>query len=287
MADGIAAASSVFPATDPARAGAAAAQGTAQPAKAPNTPQGTGPAAASGDSVTLSPEAKREVAKLQSRDADVRAHEAAHIGAGGSLVTSGATFTYERGPDGRMYAVGGEVSIDTSPVRGNPQATITKAAQIEAAALAPVDPSAQDEAVAAQAAAMSAQAAAQLASQSGKASAGSTGGSATGAAQAGASAGTNGQANATAAPGALEAQAQTAGKTADQAIAAITGAARRPGATGEPRTSQTGTVATRSTDEQTTVPSQAIAPINDQAARVRAYGRPPENQTGSQFSAYA
>jgi hypothetical protein len=50
-----------------------------------------------------------------------------------------------------MYAVSGEVSIDVSPVNGNPQATIAKMATVRSAALAPADPSGQDRAVAASA----------------------------------------------------------------------------------------------------------------------------------------
>lgn len=116
---------------------------------------------AGGDSLTLSPQAKALVDKLQARDADVRSHEEAHVAAGGNLITSGVSFSYEKGPDGRMYAIGGDVGIDTSPVSGNPQATVAKAQRIEAAALAPADPSGQDESVASQAAAMAANALAQ------------------------------------------------------------------------------------------------------------------------------
>jgi len=64
--------------------------------------------------------------ELKQIDTKVRRHEMAHIAAGGRYITSGANFTYKRGPDGRNYAVGGEVSIDTSPVPGDPQATIQK-----------------------------------------------------------------------------------------------------------------------------------------------------------------
>jgi hypothetical protein len=49
-----------------------------------------------------------------------------------------------------MYAVGGEVQIDTSPA-GSPEATIRKMQQIRRAALAPSQPSGTDRAVAAQA----------------------------------------------------------------------------------------------------------------------------------------
>jgi hypothetical protein len=115
------------------------------------------------------------VAKLQARDADVHAHEQAHMAAGGSLVTGPASYTYERGPDGKQYAVGGEVSVDTSAVAGNPRATLAKAQQIQAAALAPADPSSQDQSVAGQAQAMAAQASAQLAADAGKPQQGAAG----------------------------------------------------------------------------------------------------------------
>jgi hypothetical protein len=59
-------------------------------------------------------------------------------------------FEYERGPDGNRYAVGGEVSIDTSP-ESSPEATLAKARTIQRAANAPAEPSDQDRAVAAQA----------------------------------------------------------------------------------------------------------------------------------------
>lgn len=100
----------------------------------------------------------RELAGLKARDQQVRAHEAAHLAAAGGLARGGASYTYQRGPDGVAYAVGGEVSIDTGPVPGNPAATQAKAQQIQAAAMAPADPSAQDRSVAAAASAMAARA---------------------------------------------------------------------------------------------------------------------------------
>lgn len=95
----------------------------------------------------------RLVEKLQQIDQEVRRHEMAHMAAGGALITSAASFTYQRGPDGRSYAVGGEVGIDTTPVPGDPEATARKMRQVKSAALAPGDPSAQDLKVAANAAA--------------------------------------------------------------------------------------------------------------------------------------
>jgi hypothetical protein len=118
-----------------------------------------------------------EVRELSKRDRKVRAHEAAHIAAGGQYVRGGATFEYETGPDGKSYAVGGEVSISVSSVNGDPEATIAKMEAVKRAALAPADPSSQDRAVAAAAAATEAHARQELAEQD--SSTGSTSGSST------------------------------------------------------------------------------------------------------------
>lgn len=95
----------------------------------------------------LTPQEQRQVAELQQIDRAVRAHEAAHIAAGGEVITSGADYSYTYGPDGRQYAVGGEVGIDTAPER-DPADNIEKGIAIQAAALAPRDPSPQDYRVA-------------------------------------------------------------------------------------------------------------------------------------------
>ena len=108
----------------------------------------------------LSLEEQRIVTELQAADTNVRAHEAAHMAAGGGL-TSPASYTYERGPDNKMYAVAGEVGISTG--EGNtPQESLNKAQTIRRAALAPADPSPQDLKVAAQAASMEMSARAQI-----------------------------------------------------------------------------------------------------------------------------
>ena len=106
----------------------------------------------------LSAEEQKVVQELKQRDQEVRAHEAAHLAAAGKLAASGASYKYQRGPDGKNYAVGGEVKIDTSPVPNDPQATIQKARQIKAAAQAPANPSPADRQVAASAAQMEAKA---------------------------------------------------------------------------------------------------------------------------------
>jgi hypothetical protein len=92
------------------------------------------------------------VERLRAGDARVRAHERAHQAAGGAAAGA-ARFEYEVGPDGKQYAVAGEVPIriETGPT---PDATIANAERVRAAALAPADPSSQDLAVAAEAVAI-------------------------------------------------------------------------------------------------------------------------------------
>lgn len=107
-----------------------------------------------------------EIRELAARDREVRAHEQAHMAVGGQYA-GGVSYDYSRGPDGRLYATGGSVSIDISPVAGDPAATITKMQQVQRAALAPAEPSGQDRAVAAQAAQLIAQARAEIAASSG------------------------------------------------------------------------------------------------------------------------
>ncbi|EDY82832.1 hypothetical protein VDG1235_2455 [Verrucomicrobiia bacterium DG1235] len=96
---------------------------------------------------------KKQVEELKQRDAEVRAHEQAHMAAAGSLAMGGPNYTFQTGPDGRQYAIGGNVKIDTSPGR-TPEETLRKSQQIRAAALAPSDPSGQDLKVAAAASTM-------------------------------------------------------------------------------------------------------------------------------------
>ncbi len=111
----------------------------------------------------LSDAEKQQVSELKQRDAEVKAHEAAHLGAAGGLARGGASYEYQKGPDGQNYAVGGEVSIDSSGVDGDPKATIAKAQQIRSAALAPASPSSQDYKVASSASQMEAKARQELA----------------------------------------------------------------------------------------------------------------------------
>lgn len=93
---------------------------------------------------------QQEIRELQSRDQEVRSHEQAHASIGGRYAGA-PNYSYELGPDGRQYAVAGEVQIDIAPVAGDPQATIQKMQQVKAAALAPAEPSSADRRIAAEA----------------------------------------------------------------------------------------------------------------------------------------
>lgn len=113
----------------------------------------------------LTEEEQKQIEELKSRDREVKNHEQAHITAGGSYVLGGATYDYQTGPDGKQYAVGGSVNIDTSPVDGDPEATIAKAQVVIKAALAPAEPSGQDQKVASAARQMMSEARKELNSQ--------------------------------------------------------------------------------------------------------------------------
>lgn len=106
---------------------------------------------------------KEMLRELEARDMAVRAHEMAHMAAGAGL-TGGATYTYQIGPDGRQYAIGGEVSINISE-GSTPEDTMNRAKRILSAATAPTDPSAADTAVAMQATQMLAAAQVQIAQE--------------------------------------------------------------------------------------------------------------------------
>ena len=116
-------------------------------------------------SMELTPDEKARVEDLKTADAAVRTHEMAHIMAGGQYIIRRANFVYVLGPDGRLYAVGGEVQIDTSEVPDDPEATIQKAQAVRRAALAPGSPSPQDLRVAAAATRMEFEARMELARQ--------------------------------------------------------------------------------------------------------------------------
>ncbi|MBK1717770.1 hypothetical protein CKO27_08975 [Thiocystis violacea] len=120
--------------------------------------EGDGAATEGGGEQALSSEEQNVIAQLKVRDAEVRAHEQAHLAAGGGHITSGPSYSYQQGPDGKRYAIGGEVGIDTSMDSGDPAGNLQKARAIIRAAMAPANPSGQDQSVAAAAQSMEADA---------------------------------------------------------------------------------------------------------------------------------
>lgn len=141
--------------------------------QAPSATQGTPQAATAGTGATATASGSSEqeqaveqqelaqIRDLAARDREVRAHEQAHAAIGGQFA-SAPSYTFERGPDGRLYAVAGEVQIDTSPVPNDPQATLEKAETVQRAALGVAEPSPADRAVAAEAQALAADARAEI-----------------------------------------------------------------------------------------------------------------------------
>ena len=109
----------------------------------------------------LTPQEQKIVDELKARDREVRAHEQAHKTVGGQYAGQ-ISYQYQGGPDGKQYAVGGQVPIDTAPISGDPKATIAKMETVIAAALAPAEPSSADRAVAQEAKSNKAQAQAEL-----------------------------------------------------------------------------------------------------------------------------
>lgn len=105
----------------------------------------------------LSEDEQNEVKDLRKRDREVRQHEQAHMAAAGGYALGGPKYEFQNGPDGKRYAVGGHVNLDTSEEH-SPEATLRKAMVLQKAATAAAEPSGQDRAVAAQAVQMAAQA---------------------------------------------------------------------------------------------------------------------------------
>ena len=82
------------------------------------------------------------IQELVKRDQEVRMHELAHS-ARGSGLTGSPSFVYQVGPDGKQYAIGGEVQIRIVP-GATPEESMSNAQQVISAATAPSNPSAAD-----------------------------------------------------------------------------------------------------------------------------------------------
>ncbi|MCV6628065.1 MAG: putative metalloprotease CJM1_0395 family protein [Cellvibrionaceae bacterium] len=139
-----------------------------EPGREPSPESGADPAASreearqgSGD---LSSAELAQLQQLAARQRAVHSHEQAHASVGGELAGA-PSYQYQTGPDGRPYAIAGEVPIRLSPVAGDPEATAANARKVQRAALAPLDPSPQDQLVAAKAAQLEQQALRELSQQ--------------------------------------------------------------------------------------------------------------------------
>lgn len=91
---------------------------------------------------------QRVLEKFKKTDAQIRSHEQVHATIGHT--TSPISYTYQQGPDGKMYAVGGSVRLDVS-IPDDPKAASFKLDQIARAASGPSNPSGADIAIATQA----------------------------------------------------------------------------------------------------------------------------------------
>ena len=86
---------------------------------------------------------QRIVDKLQIRDKEVKAHEMSH-GIDPNLIKIGsAQFDYTIGPDGKIYATGGKVTLSTGNPN-SPEDAVAKAQALKKTSIAPGNPSPQD-----------------------------------------------------------------------------------------------------------------------------------------------
>ena len=129
--------------------------GSPPPAASLRPASGSLPAATSGPAAArrldqLNAAERADVARLQQRDQQVRQEEKAHAAVAGDLAGP-INYSYQRGPDGRQYAVGGSVSVQASSKSGDPEEAKRLSVRMAAAANAATNPSMQDYATARQA----------------------------------------------------------------------------------------------------------------------------------------
>jgi len=86
----------------------------------------------------------RVLEKFKKADAEIKTHEQAHATIGHT--TAPISYNYQKGPDGKMYAVGGHVRLDTS-IPDEPKAAAFKLDMLQKAASAPNNPSGADNAI--------------------------------------------------------------------------------------------------------------------------------------------
>ena len=105
------------------------------------------PSAAARGYDELGPQERAAVDRLRQRDQQVRQEEQAHAAVAGDLAGP-ISYVYQRGPDGRLYAIGGSVPIKARSHTGDPQETAQLGARLSAAAQAATNPSGADLAAA-------------------------------------------------------------------------------------------------------------------------------------------
>lgn len=89
----------------------------------------------------------RVLEKFKSKDSDIRTHEQIHASIGHT--TTPISYNYQEGPDGKMYAVGGSVRLDTS-IPDDPKAAAFKLELLQKAATGPSHISGADGSIASQ-----------------------------------------------------------------------------------------------------------------------------------------
>ena len=88
---------------------------------------------------------ERVLEKFKSGDANIKAHEQSHASQVGT--TAPIQYNYQMGPDGKMYAVGGSVRLDTSMPQDPKQAQL-KLDQLKKSASSSSDMSSADSSIA-------------------------------------------------------------------------------------------------------------------------------------------
>ena len=90
----------------------------------------------------------RVLEKFKTSDSNIRSHEQIHASIGHT--TAPISYNYQEGPDGKMYAVGGHVRLDTS-IPDDPKAAAFKLDQIQRASSGPTNLSSTDTSISTQA----------------------------------------------------------------------------------------------------------------------------------------
>jgi hypothetical protein len=108
----------------------------------------------------MSSDELQQLRELERRDLQVRTRDMAFIAAAGGAAGS-YSLEYETGPDGRRYAVGADIKLDTSE-GATPEQTLAKARALRAATMSARGESSSDASAAAKAVRMEAEARAQI-----------------------------------------------------------------------------------------------------------------------------